>query len=63
MASTSFSCVFIAEFEQINAGWEKNSLKKFGRNFFIGWWLQDEYFFASPDINMGAVIISFIKQN
>ena len=36
MASTSFSCVFIAEFEQINAGWEKNSLKKFGRSFFIG---------------------------
>lgn len=42
---------------------KKNSLKKFGRSFFIGWWLRDEYFFASPDINMGDVIISFIKQN
>ena len=63
MTSTPFSCVFIADFEQINAGWEKNSLKKFGRSFFIGWCLRDEYFFATPDNIMGAVIISFIKQN
>ena len=36
-ASTPFSCVFIAEFEQINAGWEKKQLKKIWTQFF--YWL------------------------